>query len=327
MFVNKLTIEAVSSPNNTIHGTLKPLPQVLDEDVAYIDRMMANNHIPYAKTHEFSEKQENTTRALGSRFFPFSPHSFQLAMCVLDWTTASFSRMVLPKMFQYTGYTGRDPAPIDQHSIAKAIWTSAWDTFTAQDPDFMSSFLMKPAWSLLEVELQLLNVRAELQRFAEIENRLLSAAVQSLPRTSIVSKPQLFSGQLDMSQLGTEHFGISLEESPANKGPISKPLRDNLQHALSTYIAEGKTITTKNVWSFTDSIERSMRYNNGILLVANPPESSSVWDTFSYITPLSLEPDKIEYTAMPGSQFIVQSVGNATVMDKQVVVITLQPKT
>ena len=292
-----------------------------------MDRMMANNLVPYAKTRDLSTKQADKIRALGKKFFPFSPHSFQLAMSVHDWTTASFSRLVLLKMFQYTGYTGQDPAPIDQHSIAKAIWTSSWDTYTAQDPDFMASFLMTPAWSLLEVEQQLSKVRTRLQRFAEIENRVLSAAMQSLPRTSIGSKPQLFSGQLDMSQLGTEDFGISLKEAPANKGPISKPLQDNLQRALSTYIAEGKTITTKNVWSFTDNVESAVSYTNGILLIADFPEPSSVWDTFSYITPLSLEPGKIEYTVSPGSQFIVGPVGNATVMGKKLVIITLQPKT
>lgn len=298
-------------------------------DVAFIDSMIAQKYIPYPDVPDVPGKSEDEIRALGQRLFPFSPYSFQLAMVTYDWTTASFARMVLFKLFQYTSHphvSKHRPAPLDQHGIANAIWTSNWDTFTSQDPDFMRTFIMKPSWCLLEVELQLLDVREEVQRASEIENRLLSAAIQSLPRTSIISKPQLFSGQPDMTSLDVENFGTSFLECPSNKGPVSKPLRDKLKNTLSTYLAEGKTVTTKAVWSFTDSIEGAIHYSNGILLVANFSGTSCVWDTASYITPLSTDPKKIEYIFMAGSQFEVQFVDEATLMDKEILVITIQPK-
>lgn len=312
----------------SVHGVLKPLPQVSDTDVAFIDSMIAEKHIPYPDVPDVPGKSEDEIRALGQQLFPFSPYSFQLAMVAYDWTTASFARMVLIKLFQYTSCAAASkqcPAPLDQYGIANAIWTSNWDTFTSQDPDYMRTFMMKPAWCLLEVELQLLSVREKIQRASEIENRLLSAAIQSLPRTSIFSKSQLFSGQPDMTSLDVENFGTSFVECPSNKGPVSKPLRDNLKNAISTYLAEGKIITTKAVWSFTDSIEGAIHYSNGILLVANFSKASCVWDTTSYITPLSTDPEKIEYTFMAGSHFEVQSVDEATLMSKEILVITIHP--
>ena len=313
----------------SVNGVLKPLPQVSGTDVAFIDSMIAEKYIPYPDVPDVPGKSEDEIRALGQRLFPFSPYSFQLAMVAYDWTTASFARMVLFKLFQYTscaGATKQCPAPLDQYGIANAIWISNWDTFNSQDPDFMRTFMMKPAWCLLEVELQLLSVREKIQRASEVENRLLSAAIQSLPRTSIFSKPQLFSGQPDMTSLDVENFGTSFLECPSNKGPVSKPLKDNLKNTLSTYLAEGKTVTTKAVWSFTDSIEGAIHYSNGILLVANFSETSCIWDTASYITPLSTDPKKIEYIFMAGSQFEVQSVDEATLMDKEILVITIHPK-
>jgi hypothetical protein len=183
--------------------------------------MIAENLVPYPKTDDLPGRSEDEIRALGQRLFPFSPYHFQLAMVVHNWTTASFTRMVLLDMLRYTSLDFQHTAPIGQQTIARAIWTSNWGSFTAQDPGFMGSFMMKPAWSQLEVELQRVYVRANLENCVQIENRLLFAAMQSLPHTSILSKPHLFSGQLDMSQLTTDDFGISFKECPSNKGPIS----------------------------------------------------------------------------------------------------------
>lgn len=308
-------------------GILKPLPEVSAEDAAFIDDMIAQKYVPYQNIPEGPGKTEGEIKTLGKMLFPFSPFSFQLAMCVYDWTTASFARLVFLKIFEYTKYTGKGqpPVPIDQHSVAQEIWTSNWDPYTAQDPDFMHSFMMRPAWSLLDVELQLMNVRTDLHHFSDVENRLLSAAMQALPRTSVFSHWQLFSGQLDIYQLGLDHFGIEFLEHPFNKGPISKPLIEEFKTAITTYISEGKTITTKMVWSFTNSIDDAIHYSNGILLVANHTGDSWVWETAAYVTPLSDDPKKTEYTFMPGTQFEVESIDQATVKNKQVVVITLRP--
>lgn len=288
--------------------------------------MISARMVPYPDTEDSQGKSEDEIRALGLQLFPFSPYSFQLAMVLYNWTTASFTRMVLLNMFQYSALKTQHSTCIDQQSVARAIWMSNWASFTAQNTDFMASFMMKPAFSLLEVEMQLLKIRTQLEKAVIIENRVLSAAMQSLPRTSVLSKPYLFSGQLDMSQLTIDNFAISFLECPENEGPLCQPLKGNLEKALSTFLKEGKVVTTKVTWSFSHRIEDAMHYSNGLLLVVNFSPASMVWETASYITPLSADPEKVEYTFPPGSQFEVQSVAESSVTKHQLLIITLQPK-
>lgn len=282
--------------------------------------------MPYQNIPESPGKSSDEIRALGERFFPFTPFSFQLAMCIYDWTTASFTRMVLLKIFEYTGVTSKPLFPLDRDSIAEQIWASNWSTYTPQDPDYMRSFLMEPAHSLDHVQSQLDRVGDRLHRLSDVQNRLLAAALQSMPRTSILSQPVLFSGQVDISQLDLEHFGIEFLECPANGGPIGETLVYPLDDVLTSYASAGRTVTTKAAWSFTDSLEDAMRYANGILLVLNGRGDSWVWDAPAYITPLSDDPGKNEYVSAPGTRFQVQSVDNAAVLGRDVVVITLQPE-
>jgi hypothetical protein len=67
-----------------------------------------------------------------------------------------------------------------------------------------------------------------------------------------------------------------------------------------------------------------MHYQNGILLIANPRAGAVVWDAANYITPLSDDPEKIEYTFPPRTRFLIQDVSTQTIEDKTVTVITLQ---
>jgi hypothetical protein len=308
----------------TLSGQLKPLPVISAADVNDFNQMIEDNYVPYQNIPDAPGKTTAQIAALGLQLFPFTPYSFQLAMAVYDWTTASFTRVVLMKIFEYTSL-GSAPYPLDQASIAAAIWESNWGTYTPQNVDYMNSFMMVPANSLQNVQNQLAQVAPALQTFSDVENRLLCAAFQSLPRTSIVSEPQLFSGQVDISQLGTEHFGIEFLQCPLNDGPVGTPLQIPLEVALDTYIQVGQVITSKMVWSFGSSLEEAMQYQNGIVLTANPPSDAWVWDTVSYITALSDDPTKIEYTFAPGSSFEVLAVAQTTVQGKQVWSITLQP--
>ncbi|KAI0448575.1 hypothetical protein F5B21DRAFT_521617 [Xylaria acuta] len=324
-FMLMSTNEIYSSTTTSVSGKLKPLPSVSAADVAFIDTMIESKYIPYQNIPDAPGKTVQEIKALGLRLFPFSPYSFQLAMCVYDWTTASFTRMVLLKVFEYTGIPP-PPFPLDQNSIAEQIWTSNWETYKPQNPDYMHSFMMKPAESLEEVKAQLGDGANDLHQLSTVENNLLSAALQSLPRTSVFQRPQLFSGQVDIAQMGLDHFGIEFLEYPLNDGPVGQELIIGFADVLHTYVSAGKTITTKMAWSFTDSVESALHYANGILLVANSPWESAVWDTVAYVTALSDDPNKIEYLFAPGTQFEVQSVEKATVNGTQVVVITLQPK-
>ncbi|ALN80861.1 hypothetical protein [Lysobacter antibioticus] len=303
-------------------GQLKPLPVVAAADAAYLDRMIADKYVPYQDIPDAPGKSFAQIAALGAQLFPFSPYSFQLAMSIYDWTTASFTRLVFMKIFEYTGMS-QSPLPLDQDSIATAIWESNWNTYNPGNADYMNSFMMTPASSLADVQSQLAAVATQLQQFSDVENRLLAAAYQSMPRTSIVDQPQLFSGQMDIYQLGMEHFGIEFLQCPLNAGPDTVPLQIDFNQAIADYIRPGDTITTKMVWSFGSSMSEAMQYQNGIVLVANPPDGAWVWDAASYITPLSDDPDKIEYTFAPGTSFLVQSVEQTQNNGVDVWVITL----
>ncbi|UNI15742.1 hypothetical protein JDV02_002248 [Purpureocillium takamizusanense] len=308
-----------------VSGKLKQLPYISDSDAGYLLNMIEEQFVPYQNIPESPGKSVEEIRALGKQFFPFTRHSFELAMSVYDWTTASFARLVLMKIFQYTGIDP-PPHPLDSRSITEQIWASNWSYYTPQNDSYMRSFLMKPADSLADVEAQLANVSTELQRFSDVQNRLLGAAFAALPRTAVLAKPRLYSGQPDISQLGLEHFGIEFLECPLNDGPVGTTLVAPFGDALATYAGMGRTVTTKMVWSFTDSLEDAMHYANGIVLVAEPGDGAWVWDTAAYVTPLSDDPRKVEYTFAPGTRFKVKNIDRAAVSGKPVVVITLQPE-
>ncbi|KAL7786720.1 hypothetical protein V8C37DRAFT_391840 [Trichoderma ceciliae] len=321
-------IAACYSISKQVSGRLKPLPDVSAEDAAYIDEMIRQRFVPYQNIPDAPSKTFQEIRALGRQFFPFTPYSFELAMCIYDWTTASFARMVLFKIFQYTDISSGIaslPHPLDRESLALKIWQSNFSVYTPQDTDYMRTFFMQPAHSLDNLTAQLDEVVDEVYTFSEIENRLLAAAMQSMPRTSLASKPQLFSGQVDIQQLGTEHFGIEFHECPLNDGPVGVELAHSLTDALVSYLSVGKTITTKMAWSFTDNIDDAMHYSNGIVLVLNPPPDSWLWDDASFITPLSDDPAKIEYTAAPGTKFEIQSLQHTTISGKPMTIINLEP--
>ncbi|VUC26607.1 unnamed protein product [Clonostachys rosea] len=308
----------------SVSGALKPLPNVCADDVTFMNTMIERKYVPYPHVPDSPGKSMDEIEALGRRLFPFTPYSFQLALCVYDWTTASFTRMVFFKIFEYTGIP-QSPFPIDQDTIAAQIWASNWDSYNPKNPDYMHSFMMEPADSLDSVKAQLQSVADDLHKLSDVENRLLSAAMQALPRTSTFQHTQLFSGQVDIFQLGVSHFGVEFLECPLNDGPVGKELITTLDDARASYLSAGRTITTKMVWSFADNLEDAIHYSNGILLVANIPEDSFVWEHAAYVTPLSDDPKKTEYTFPPGTPFEVQSVYDATVQEKEIVVILLGP--
>ncbi|KAI1266557.1 hypothetical protein F5Y18DRAFT_445008 [Xylariaceae sp. FL1019] len=314
-----------SHQTHVTEGQFKPFPSIRPDDCAYIRDMIRSGYIPYPSMPKGKGKTKDEIKELSSRLFPFTNANYELGMAVHDWTTASFTRMVLFKIFEYTSYPeqGQQANPLDQHSIAEQIWLSNWDSFIPQNPSFMRSFMMKPAWSQLEVELQLIKNGDALRQFSDIENRLLSAAMQALPRTSVVKCPILFSGQVDIRQLGTDHFGIEFLEHPFNEGPISRPLVEPFTDTLSRLSAEGRTLTTKAVTSFTDTVERALHYSNGILLSVTQQGDSLVWDRASHITPLSDDANKIEYTFLPGTKFHIRSIDEVTFVGKPVVVLNL----
>src|SRR5258708_28722060 len=219
-----------------IRGSLKPLPTVSAADVSFLDEMIAEKYVPYQDVDEGLGKSEEEIRKLGKQLFPFTPHSFQLAICVYDWTTASFVHMVLTKVFEYTA-TPQNPFPLNNSEVAKMIWESNWGSANPQDKAYMYSFMMEPADSLDGVKRQLEKVVSRLRQLSDVQNRLLAAAIAAMPRTSLFSKPRLFSGQVDIYQFGLDRFGVGLLECPLNKSPVAESMTIDLKTVLSTYVS------------------------------------------------------------------------------------------
>ncbi len=292
-----------------MQGTLRALPSISGDDIAFIDQMIRDKYIPYQNPPDAPGKAEEELETLGRQFFPWTSYSTQLAKCVYDWTTASFIRLVFLKIFEYTDLPPEPLLPLDQNSIATKIWESSWSSYTPQDRDYMHSFMMRPADSLNEVKQQLNDVVRGLHRLSDVENRLLSMAIPSLPRVSATQRPTLYSGQVDIHQLGLEHFGIEFLECYLNRGPVGTELVMNIDDVLGNIVATGRPITTKMAWSFTDNLGDAMHYSNGILLIALAYENYEVnyaaWDRLADITPLSDDPNKTEYLFIPGTRFDV----------------------
>ncbi|KAI4162393.1 MAG: hypothetical protein LQ342_003959 [Letrouitia transgressa] len=286
--------------------------------------MIKAKYVPYQALPDVPGKTPDEIQAIGQRLFPFTPYNFELAMSVYDWTTPSFVRLVYLKIFQYTSVK-HTPFPLDLRSIAEKIYATNWGTYNPHDADFMNSFMMSPASSLRYVQAQLDVVAPMLHESSDAQNRLIAAAMQAMPRTSSFAHAQLFSGQMDIRELGFDYFGIEFLECPLNAGPIGQPLIQAFETALASYVSPGKTITTKMIWSFTDTMEDALHYSNGIVIVAKHLANSVVWNTASYITPLSDDPAKAEYTFPPGSKFKILSIDTITYQGKQIVVIELQP--
>ena len=308
----------------SVTAKVKSLPSISASDIDIYNDMITKKYVPYQNLPKPLGKSDEEIKKLGAQLFPYSPYSYQLAMSLYDWTTSSFARVVFMKIFEYTGIP--QTPPHDFPSIASAIWESNWGPYVPSNADYMNSFMMKAASSEKDVRGQLNLVAPQLLKLCDVHNRLLSAALQSLPRTSIIAKPHLFSGQVDVHQLGLDHFGIEFLECPLNKGPVTQPLQIDFDTVLSTYVSAGKVITTKVPWSFTDTFTEAMHYQNGIILVADVPyDASWVWATAAYITPLSADPKKTEYAFPHRSRFRVLSTEQATVQRKNVTIINLQP--
>jgi hypothetical protein len=309
----------------SVAGKVKPLPSISVSDIAFYNDMIAKNYVPYPSIPSVPGKSTEEIKKLGAQLFPFTPYSYQLATSIYDWTTTSFARLVFMKIFEYTGIP-QTPPPHDFPSIARAIWQSNWGPYVPSNLEYMNSFMMKPASSEKDVREQLDLVAPQLLELSNVHNRLLFAALQAMPRTSLIAKPHLFSGQVNISQLTVDHFGIGFLECPLNKGPVTQPLKFDFDTALSSFLSAGKIITTKIPISFTDTFDDVMHYQNGIILIANLADDPSwVWETVAYVTPLCDYSKKTEYIFPFGSKYRVLSTERTIVQGTRLVIINLQP--
>jgi hypothetical protein len=309
-----------TNDGNQISGSMKALPQILDADIESIQNMEKAGLIPYRNIPN-GGKSPSEIAALGRQYFPFTPDSYEIALAIYDWTTADFFRMDLFHLYRYTQLAD---APLDMAQIAGGIWTANWPPYVPSDADFMNSFMMLPANSLSDVSSQLAKVAAPLKQYLDALERVTMAGKYALPRVSQLSQPFLYSGQVAISNLGESAFPIYFQEYPGNAGPVGTVMAMDLDVALSTFMAPPKLVTLKSFLSFTDSLEDAMHYQNGIVLKLSPPPQLRTWgDGITYITPLSDESDKIEYTFSPGASIQINSFEKQTVNQKQVTIIDM----
>ncbi|HXI24235.1 MAG TPA: hypothetical protein VNG71_10275, partial [Pyrinomonadaceae bacterium] len=123
----------VTGDGNNISGSLSPLPMVFDGDAGLLDLMMNLKLVPYQNIPDGPGKTDAEIRALGLQYFPFTPYSYELAMSVYDWTTASFARFVFFKVFAYTDLQEQ---PLDLASIANAIWSSDYPPYEPSNVNY-----------------------------------------------------------------------------------------------------------------------------------------------------------------------------------------------
>jgi hypothetical protein len=259
--------------------------------------------------------------SLGRQYFPFTPYSYEIALAIYDWTTADFFRMDLFHLYRYTQLT---KSPLDMAQIANGIWTANWPPYVPSNADFMNSFMMIPAESLSDVSSQLDKVAGSLQVYLDALARLIIAGKYALPRVSQLSQPFLYSGQVAISNLGESAFPIYFQEYPGNAGPVGKVMAMDLDVALDTFMAPSNVVILKTFISFTNSLNDAMHYQNGIVLKLSPPAQLRTWgDGITYITPLSDEANKIEYTFSPGANIQIDSFEKKTVNQKQVTIIDM----
>lgn len=310
----------VTGDGNSLAGEMKALPRIDKADLDLVIEMERQGLIPY-RDDPNGHKTKQQLEALGKQFFPFSANSYELALSVYDWTTADFFRMDLFHLYRYVALP---KAPLDMAQIASGIWTANWPPYVPSNADFMNSFMMKPAASLAEVGAQLDRVAVPLKTDLDALARVTAAAKYALPRVSTLSKPELYSGQVAISNLGESAFAVYFLEYPGNAGPVGTPMAMELEQALGSFMAPGHTLTLKSFISFTDSLQDAMHYQNGIVLKLRPPAGARTWgEGITYITPLSDEDDKIEYTFSPGARVRINSFEKQTVSGKEVVVIDM----
>ena len=319
--INNDNSYSVDGDGNNFSGILLPLPNVTDRDIENFNWMMNNKYIPYQNIPDEPGKTTEEIKELGLQYFPYSANSFELAMSIYDWTTADFTRIDFMRIFTYTGV---ENTPLDMNNIANGIWTANWPPYTPDNVDYMNSFMMVPASSLEDVQNQLDAMAPALSVNNVSESNTIIAALQSMPRTSCISMPKLYSGQVAISNLGSEYFASYFLELPANSNPSLPPLQMDLDQAIETFMAVGEVITLKSFMSFTDSFEDAQHYSNGIVITVTPPDGAITWKQSTYITPLSDGPDKTEYLFQPNTKFSILDVQKVIVSGKSIIEFFLQ---
>ena len=308
---------------NRVSVALSDFPELSASDVSLIQEMEKLGILPFRNdpnTQKTPAEIKARLQKLGRQYFPFSKHSYELALSIYDWTTADFFRMDLFLLYSYTGLAG---TPLNISQIADGVVTSNWGTYKMTNANFMNSFMMRPVKEAQEVTPQLEAVKGKLRNFLRALARVTIAAKHSLPRISIAQTPLLYSGQVAIRNLGNETMAAYFLECPANQGPVGESIEMDIDQALQSFLAPGNVVTWKSFISFTADEKEAEQYSNGLLLVLGPPAGARVWGAgITSITPLSDQPEtKNEYTFSPGSRIKINGHEKKEVNGKELTVI------
>lgn len=307
----------VTGDGNDISGKLLPQPEIAKDDLAVMEEMKAKDLVPYQDPQP-GERPYSDVAPLAKQYLQFSAAWYDLGLTLFDWTSADFFRMDVYHLYRYTAVGGQ---PLDGDDIVNAIWTSNWPPYTPQNVPFMHSLMMTPASSEEQVAEQYEKTHQTMRGYLDALLRLTRAALVSMPRTSVHSKPMLYSGQVAISNLGPDAMAVYFEEYPGNAGPPGQPMGMPIDQALEGFMAPGNVVHLKSFISFTDSLKDAEHYSNGIIIQMSPAPGSAVWREAAYITGLSNEADKIEYTFPPGAAWRIDGWSTRIIDGKTYTVI------
>lgn len=311
----------LTGDGNSFTGVLKPLPTIAGETLTNFVKMIDMKIVPYQNPPSGTPKSVDQLTALGKQYYGESdPYSFYKAMCLYDWTSASFIRQDLFHQLQYTEAEGN---PLDLTTMAQVIYGCNYPGYTHVDANFMNQFTLKPVSTEAELYQALLGVYETVKPLAISEMNLQIMSLLTLPKPTVAAYPQLYRGAMPMSGgYDTSDFAPSLFEFPGNAN-TTVPLKQSLADALNGILSDGNVITTKGPWSFSNDLDGAKVWQNGILITCNPPEGATVWPGCADITPFSLNPDTFEINVPPVTRYRIDSYEWITINDKPVCHFTM----
>lgn len=309
-----------STEGYEVSGALWPLPEIAGTTISAFKEMISMQIVPYQNPPSGTPKNTEEIKTLADNYYPGDPFGYDKAMCLYDWTSASFIRQDLFNQLQYTNVTG---APLDLNTMARVIWGCNYPGYTAKDPHFMNAFTMQPATSEADVYSQLQGVYEKIKPLAIAEMNLQVRSLLSLPNPSVVEYPVLYRGAMPMSGgYDTSDFAPSMFECPLNSSTDS-PLVESLKDAIEGTLAVGQVITTKGPWSFSNDLDGAKVWQNGILITCLPPEEASLWPACADITAFSLNPGTFEINVPPRTRYRIEKIEWMTIQDKPVCHFTM----
>lgn len=291
-----------SEHGNSMAGRVSLLPVLAGETIdAFRSMMEPLKIIPYEDPPGVHVKTKEEIAALGEKYFPGNPYSFDLAMAIYDWTSSNFIRQDLFHQLQYTGVAGH---PLDLDTMAGVIFGCNYPGYTHTDANFMHQFLMQPATSETDVYDQLQGVYEQIKPLAIAEMKVFTSGVLSLAPPTVADYPLLYRGAMSMSGgYDTGDFAPSIFEYPGNAGPTTEPLYQAFSEALEGCLKPGSIITTKGPWSFSNDKAGAEVWQNGILITLSPPEGATEWSGCANITEFSINPGTFEIDMPPPTRY------------------------